>query len=370
MNHEQLKGITQTEYEDRLVKLKRSMREKNIDAVLLTDEKNIRWACGFWVLITEDGWSPTALVVPRSDAIEPVLVMGAEATGESMSQVSRIAYWEDGLHPDLTAQKGSVLAELLQELHLERGTVGFELGHGMRMALEQNDVDLLRRQLPHLQAADFSLDLWRLRSIKSRSEIEKIRRATEITCDSFRSGFETIREGITERELAQFFQAYWFGHGATGISHAMVGFGRHAVENIHCIPSRKPLSAGEVACIDLGCSFEGYRTDIYRLACVGEPSDEEARLAKLILEANQCMREAIRPGRKFAEIYAVAARVFEDAGLLHLMPSAIIGHSIGLGIHEWPFIARDEDVQIQAGMVLAVEPWTLDYRDRSLGLHG
>ena len=71
----------------------------------------------------------------------------------------------------------------------------------------------------------------------------------------------------------------------------------------------------------------------------------------------------------FSELYRVGAELFAEEKLSRLLPSSIIGHGVGLGLHEWPFIAKDSTDVIKTGMVLAVEPWTVDYRDRSLGLN-
>ena len=361
--------ITLDEYRHRLTKLRESMTRDRLDAVVLTEETNIRWLSGYWVLIMQDGWSPTAVIVPAADDREPVLIIGAEATGEPFSLIEEIRYWEDQMNPDLTVDKSRVLVDCIRRYPFPNARIGFELGNGMRMSLEQGDIDSLRNHLSGFEFVDASRILWELKSIKSASEIEKIRRASSITTESFRSGFRILREGITERELAQHFGRCFFEHGATGISHIMVGFGRHAVEYAHCVPKTMPLRRGDIACVDLGCTFEGYRTDMYRLACVGRPSDEEARLADLIHRANQAMIRCLRPGMLFSELYRVGAELFAEEKLSHLLPSSIIGHGVGLGLHEWPFIAKDSTDTVKAGMVLAVEPWTVDYRDRSLGLN-
>ncbi len=361
--------ITEAEYQERLDMLRMVMRRKGIDVVVLTEETNIRWLSGYWVLLMQDGWSPTAAVIPSSDAQQPILLMGAEATGEEMSLIQNIRYWEDQPNPDLTVDKGAVLVETIQEYAMPNRRLGMELGNGMRVCMEQRDIRYLKAHLPETELVDVSENLWQLRSIKSASEIEKIRRASQITADSFREGFGILREGITERELAQYFTKCFFEKGATGISHVMVGFGRHAVKYAHCVPKPVPLQQGEIACVDLGCSFEGYRTDMYRLACVGQPSAEEAKLARVIATANAAMVAKVKPGIMFSELYRIGAQFFTDAGIEHLLPSSIIGHGVGLGLHEWPFISKTSDDMVQAGMVLAVEPWTVDYTDRSLGLN-
>jgi len=369
MSAASLSEISRIEYEQRLDKLRAAMAAAALDAVILTEEANVRWLTGYWVCIMHDGWSPTAAVVPRAANRAPCLLMGAEATGEPLSRISDIRYWEGGLDPDLAVAKADVLANTLRELDAGRGRIGVELGNGMRFAMDQNDIDTLRGGLVDAVFVDASDMLWRLRSIKSDSEIAKIREAARITCDSFRELYRILRAGVTERELAQHVQSYWFEHGATGVSHVMIGFGRHAVRYAHCYPKQVRLQRGEIASIDLGCCVDGYRADIFRLACVGNPDPEEARVADVIRRANRAMVARVRPGAPFGEVYAAAAALFEEEGLMHLLPSSVLGHGVGLGLHEWPFIRRDSTEPIKAGMVLAVEPWTVDYSDRSFGFN-
>lgn len=369
MSTESVSEISRTEYEQRLAGLRAAMAVADLDVVILTEETNVRWLTGYWVCIMHDGWSPTAAVVPRAANREPRLLMGAEATGEPLSRITDIRYWEGGLDPDLAADKADVLANTLRELDAGRGRIGLELGNGMRFAMDQNDIDTLRGSLADAEFVDASDMLWRLRSIKSGAEIAKIREAARITCDSFRELFRLLRVGVTAHELAQYVQGYWFEHGATGVSHVMIGFGRHAVRYAHCYPKRVPLQCGEIASIDLGCCVDGYRADVFRLACVGNPDPEEARVADVIRRANRAMVARIRPGVPLGDIYTAAAGLFEKEGLLHLLPSSVLGHGVGLGLHEWPFIRRDSGEPVKPGMVLAVEPWTVDYSDRSFGFN-
>ena len=135
-------------------------------------------------------------------------------------------------------------------------------------------------------------------------------------------------------------------------------------------PREYPLKPGEIAKVDIGCTFEGYRCDMYRMACIGKPGKKEAEVASTIVKANQVIIENIKDGVRCSELYDVALSIFKKAGLGFLLrPSNYIGHGLGLGVHEPPYIYRNSSDILKSGMVLAIEPWTYDDKDFSLSMN-
>ncbi|MCL5987149.1 MAG: Xaa-Pro peptidase family protein [Actinobacteria bacterium] len=362
------------EFESRLNRLKDMMVREGLDAVILTEEENIRWVSGYWVfVVSQIKFMSHVVIVPSSDSEEPISLINHDSTGEGLSWIKKVRYFEKKTKPpyrtDEFTDVSGILAENLKGLKLDRSRIGMELGKGMRLNLEQVVIDDFRNSMPHAQFVDVSSSLWELRSIKSAAEIEKLKKASKITSDSITEGFKILRKGITERELGQFLVSYWFNNGATGISHVGVGFGDNAIRFAHCDPKGYPLKEGEVVKVDVGCSFEGYKCDMYRMACLGEPKKEEARVASVIKKANQAVISEIKENVKCSDLYKIAAKVFIDEDLEHLIPSTSIGHGIGLSVHEQPIVHKDNDDVLKAGMVLTVEPWTLNYDDWSMGMN-
>lgn len=352
------------EYEDRLNKLKREMSNKNLDAVILTDEENIRWATGYWTFLQQDKWVHTVVIIPYSDKGEPVLLISAEAFGERLSIIKKVKYLDRRMEPpfDEILNAGEVIIDTMRELGLENSKIGMELGRGMRVNMEQRIIEDLKNSIPGIKLVDISDSLWRIRSIKSPAEIEKLRKASKITSDSYREAFKILREGITERELSQFFIKYWFEHGATGIGHIGIGFGDENIYYVHNDPKEYPLEKGQMVKVDAGCSFEGYRCDMYRMACVGKPSSENMKATQIVKRANREIIKNIREGIRCSDIFRVGAKVFEEAGIENLIPphqSYYMGHGIGLAIHELPYIQRSSNYILKSGMVLSIEPWIM-----------
>ncbi len=360
MNYE-FYEFNMVEYKKRLDGLRSVMKEKDLDAVILTEEDNIRWLTGYWVFTMQDGGMNTVAIVPLSDEIEPCLLLTAEGTGEDLSWVKDIQYWEEDYSSYMEADKGKVLFDTLKKKVRKIKRIGMELSSGMKINMDQNDIDFFRDSMSDAEIMDIAGDILRLRSIKSNAEIEKLRKASDITCQSMVRGFSEMKEGMTERKLGQKLGKYFFEYGATGISHIGVGFGKFAIKFAHSDPKEYPLKSGMLVKVDSGCRFEGYRCDMYRMACLGEPEKEEERVALTIAEANEEIVKNIRGGIKCSRLYEIALDVFEDKGFSHLLsPSHYIGHGIGLGTHEPPYIYKNSEDILFEGMVLSIEPWTYD----------
>lgn len=349
------------EYERKLDGLRSAMGEKELDAVILTEEENIRWLSGYWVFTMQDGAMNTAIIVPLSDKKEPRLILTSEGTGEGLSWIKDIKYWEEGRSSYLEAEKGRVLAENLKEICGKVKKIGMELSSGTRINLDQKDIDFFRNHFRHSNIEDISGDILKLRSIKSDTEIEKLKKASSITCQAISKSFSEISEGITERSLARSIGKDLFLYGATGVGHIGVGFGKMAIGFAHSDPKEYELEKGMLAKVDAGASFEGYRCDMYRMACLGRPDKEEERIALTISEAINEIMSKIKDGICCCDLYSTAASVFKKNGFSYLLsPMHYIGHGIGLGVHEPPYVYKDSKDILSAGMVLSIEPWTYD----------
>ena len=350
-----------SEYLKRIKDLRKVMEETGLDAVVLTEEENIRWISGYWVFTMQDGSMNTAVIVPRSSRSEPRLLLASEGTGEGLSLIRDIRYWDDNTVSYLEAEKGMILFNNLQEAAGSVKRLGMELSSGMKINMDQDDTDRFRAEAKNVEITDISPDMLKLRSIKSDTEIEKLRLASHITCRSIIKSFSEIEEGITERCLGQKIGRYFFEYGATGVGHIGIGFGELAIKFAHSDPKGYPLEKGVLVKADAGCSFEGYRCDMYRMACLGSPDKQEEKVANTVAEANREIINRIRDGVSCSSLYSTAQEVFKGNGLSRLLsPSHYIGHGIGLGVHEPPYIFKDSRDILQAGMTLCIEPWTYD----------
>mgnify|MGYP000101001941 FL=1 len=124
-------------------------------------------------------------------------------------------------------------------------------------------------------------------NVKSASEIAKMRKAAAITDDVFDAVVAALREGVTEKEIADLVLAETLRLGGSGVSFdTIVAFGESGAEPHH-VPTDKRLEKGMLVTVDMGTVFEGYDSDFTRTVAFGEPTDEQREIYSVVLEAQR-----------------------------------------------------------------------------------
>jgi len=195
----------------------------------------------------------------------------------------------------------------------------------------------------------------RLRAQKDADEIAAIARAVAITDDSYVDLLTWIAPGMSEIEVAARAEYVQRTKGASRReSQTAVGSGPRSAMP-HCIASDRVLGRDEAVVLDLGCTVNGYTSDLTRTVFLGHVPEEFQAIHRIVGEAQARAVERIRPGVAGREIHAVAAQHIAKSGYGDAFPHAL-GHSIGLNIHERPGFSATETATIEAGNVITVEP--------------
>lgn len=122
------------------------------------------------------------------------------------------------------------------------------------------------------------------------------------------------------------------------------------------------LSEGDVLVTGATANVDGYRSELERTMFVGDYSDEQEHYFELMLEAQTLAIDALGPGVPVAEVDRVVWDYFEEQGVTDLAQHHV-GHNIGLGGHEPPYIDRGwgerydgDDAVMEPGHVYTIEP--------------
>ena len=187
------------------------------------------------------------------------------------------------------------------------------------------------------------------RMIKTPSEIDKIKKATEIAQKSFLQ-LDILNNENTERVMAFDLVRLMIENGADKESFDTILTSGANSSLPHAIPMDKKLE--QPILVDWGAIFKGYCSDNTRTIVYTEVQHE---IWDIVAEAHDKAIKAIKPGIKCCEIDKVARDIISDYGYGDKFIHST-GHSLGLDIHENPgFSLRDETI-IEKGMVLTVEP--------------
>jgi len=202
-----------------------------------------------------------------------------------------------------------------------------------------------------------------LRGVKTKEEIELVRKAVRISCAGQVEVMKAIKPGMSEREIQGIHEFVFKKYQAEDVGYpSIVGAGHNGCI-LHYIDNYKPtISNKELILMDLGAEFHGYTADITRTIPVnGKFSPEQKQIYELVLKAQEEAMKICKPGASFKEVYlatrGVINRGLKELGILqnendkHLYYPHGCTHHIGLDVHD-----RGEYNRLEAGMMITIEP--------------
>ena len=208
--------------------------------------------------------------------------------------------------------------------------------------------------------------------LKSRREIEMMRRAGQVACTVLARMREAAVAGITTGELdliardemlragavsgSRNYPTYEEGKGFPGYTCISIN-----EEIVHGIPGKRVLKEGDIVSLDVALSLNGYCADTCATVPIGEVSPVAQRLLDVTKATLSLAIENIRPGRRWSEVARLVQRNVE--GNRFAVVREFVGHGIGRQMHEDPkvpnFVTGEGlrgDFELRPGMTLAVEP--------------
>ena len=237
------------------------------------------------------------------------------------------------------------------------------------------------------EVVDISQAIRLIRAVKSPYEIDMMRRAAELSDQVAGWVPKILREGMTEIELAGKIEAearklghqgvvrmrlwgseMFYGHLMSGPTGAVPSFlssptgGTGASPAVAQGPGFKTIQRHEPVLVDYVFAYNGYLSDHARIFSLGSLPQELMDAHAAMLEIEQMIKKLAKPGAKSGEIYQRALEKSKALGYAdHFMgvgPERIrfVGHGIGLEVDEFPFLAAGQQLELQAGMAIALEP--------------
>jgi Xaa-Pro aminopeptidase len=321
-----------------------AMGDAGLDALVSISPENFAYVTGFL--------SPTqplmrwrhamALVTAKARAALVVVDMEASTIRSKAPPGTEIAVWHEFKFDAM-----AVLAELLRKHGLANARIGIELDY-----LAAADFAALREMLPDARFAAAQAVLARLREVKTPEEIEILRKLSRIADKAITQAYRSVRAGSSEMDLAATLTRGVYEGGAEYFKLMIVATGERSVfPNVG--PTARVLKAGDVCRVEIFPMIAGYHAGVCRTAAVEAAPPEAKRIWANLTACKHMLLDAIRPGASTRSIYE---RYLAKVGELGLPPISFIGHGIGLGLHEDPYLGPTEDCPLQAGMVLGIEP--------------
>ena len=190
---------------------------------------------------------------------------------------------------------------------------------------------------------------------KDEEELELMRQSSQRNDEVMRRTIESLREGMTEKDVAAIYLANAKAVGGSGDSfQPLICFGANCAEPHH-VSDETTLKKGDSVIIDVGLLYKSYCSDMTRTVFFGEPTEEMRKVYEIVKAANEAGRAAVRPGQPMKNFDRAARKVIEDAGYGPYFTHRT-GHGIGLEVHEFPDNSAVSEIIAQPGMTFSVEP--------------
>lgn len=199
--------------------------------------------------------------------------------------------------------------------------------------------------------------------IKTKSQIELIKKSCEILAEVKQILFDEIKEGITTLELDKIAFNEIKKRGAKPAFLGYHGFPGTACisineEAIHGIPSNRTIKNGDIVKIDMGVIYKGYYSDSAFTKGVGNISSRDQKMIEVAKGSFYAGLDAIKPGARVGDISFAINKYATEHGFE--VCEEYSGHGIGKKLHEDPLVPNNGlkgvGPLLSDGMVICIEP--------------
>jgi Xaa-Pro dipeptidase len=351
-------------YPHQAERLTAELERRGLDALVAASPANVAYVTGFWSLartvdpaaevfaVVAPGGS--ALVVPTMEALavtegdaqaDHVLCHGRfhytdpERPGESVRRLRAVA-------GEPAADAAAALAGALAAVGVTSGRIGLD-----DAALPGARLATLDRRLAGSTLVSASEAFATARLVKGPYEIESLQHVLHLTEQAIDAVLGLLRPGVTEREAATAFAHEATRQGAPPYR-TIVAFGAGAAVPAPW-PTERALRMGDLVRFDLGCTARGYRSNVARMAVMGEPSPHRQATFDALHAGMEAGLDALRPGASGGQVFDTAVAAVRKAGLAGYERHHM-GHAIGLEPTEAPWLAPG-GAALEMGMVVCTE---------------
>ena len=313
--------------------------------------------CVFLMAKVAGGLQET-LFIPRDNGILAKWV-GANMTAEEAGEISGMTDIRpiDAFTDDFAQMvfRNNVTKIYLDLEHREWDDV---LTPALRFAKE------LREKYPAMAVGDLYPIFGDLRLIKEPYELEKMRKAMDITRMGVEAMMANARPGMMEYEIEAHFDFTLMQHGAREKAFQTIAAAGERGTILHYTKNNGKTKDGDLLLVDCGAQVDWYNGDISRTFPVNGKFTERQKLVyNIVLEGQQKVIDAIRPGQPFSRLNEILKEHYLEAlkeiGLVKTMADVAkyyyhgVSHYLGAETHD---IGRYTERVLQPGMVLTVEP--------------
>jgi len=316
--------------QDRLARLRQSMSENGLGALLVTRREDVRYLSGF------TGSSGSLLVASNRSCLITDFRYDVQARKETTGFTILIQKTD---HFTAIRDAGERMGV---------GTLWFD-----ESAISVEGVKNLKKKGFKLKG---HVDLVKtLRQLKDKQELVNIRTAIRRAEEAFLELKADIKPGTTEQGLGSKLEYLMRNKGSRKAAFdTIVASGVHGAMP-HASVTNRRIKKGDLVTFDFGAEANGYFSDMTRTFCVGKPSARQREVHELVLQAQSMAIRSVGIGVPCRSVDAAARGVIKEAGHGKHFGHGT-GHGVGLMVHEGPSVSPLSNDTVEEDMVFTVEP--------------
>ncbi|HAH60740.1 MAG TPA: peptidase M24 family protein [Treponema sp.] len=319
-------------YENRIKRVCTAMKEKQLDALIISDPQSIWYLSGI-----------------RNEPYERMYVLYLEQNGTGSLFVNKLFNIPHTGFREHWFTDSDDAVRILAGGPAQSGTIGIDKNWPARFLIPFAGYNKNVRCVLGSDCVDDA------RACKDSAEQALMKEASRINDICIERGFAFIREGVTEKEVAEYIEAQFKAEGAECPSfETIVSFGANAADPHHS-PDDTAVKDGDCVLIDMGCRKNQYCSDMTRTNFFRRAPAEYAKLHDIVRTANEEAERIIRPGVRFCDIDAAARSIISDAGYGEYFTHRL-GHFIGQSDHETGDVSSSNTSETREGMIFSIEP--------------
>ena len=346
--------FSKEEFKSRKSHILNSMKEQNIDALLMFRQESMYWLTGydtfgyvFFQTLVLDQKGNLILLTRAPDLRQ----------AQNTSIINDIRIWvdKDGSNPT------DDLKIILDELNLKGKKIGIEYeAYGLT---GRNAIKLNQSLENYCLIEDKSELITKLRVVKSDEEITYVRKAANLADLALEEVWKYAKSGASEAKiLAEMNRVIFEGGGDYPANEFIIGSGKNALL-CRYQAEKQILNKEDQLTIEWAGTYRHYHSAMFRTIPIGKANQKHFKMHEACVEALTNCENKLKPGNKIGEVFDIHAKTFDDHGFKNARMNAC-GYSLGATFSpnwmDWPMLYTGNPYVIQSGNVFFMHMILMD----------
>jgi len=345
---------------ERKEKVRKGIKENNLDAILLFKAENLRYLTGYrplwWTqcFLTRNA----GLMTADSDPILFPTSGCAERCWVTMDWMPK-----ENIRPLATLEDEGIIDQVMKDLFVPAFK---ELGitDGSKVGIDASTMlilEKLKKIFPKVEFVDGDECLKNAQLIKTSDEIVLLRQSSHMAMIGMKRAIESIDLGVRECEILAEGMHSLYSHGMEVPQCSLIVTSGEGTAPLRRFASDREIKYGDLVFLDMGGMFNGYNSDFTRTVIFGEPNEQQKKIYKTVYKMMMAIHETVKPGNTNVDVTKAVKKVVKDEGFEGKDYLGLIGHSLGVHGLTSPIIGEKASIgektfELKPGMVFSLEP--------------